>query len=129
MAHFNFFLSARPHQRVDPDGAEELLADPGGLLADGVHVELGDLPGEGLVLHVLVLVHDVLPPLGVVDEGGDVGHDGDGLLQVVLVPVVVLGALQNNNKKHRSKNIYLNKIIFSLTFINSLSMRGYLSIL
>ena len=44
------------YQRIDADGREELLADPGRLLSDGVHVQLGDPPSQGLVLLRLVLV-------------------------------------------------------------------------
>ena len=75
-----------------------------------MHVEPRDLPGDGLVLHVTVLVHDVLPPLGVVDEGGDVGHDANGLAEVRLVPVIVLGRLREIFKTsttfHVGDNVY-----------------------
>jgi hypothetical protein len=37
---------------------------------------------------------DVLPPLGLVDEGGNVGHDGHGLDEVLPVSVILLGTLK-----------------------------------
>ena len=39
---------------------------------------------------------DILPPLGLIDERGHVCHDGDGLAEVFLVAVVLLGALEDS---------------------------------
>lgn len=66
-SYFFFFTSTTlpcqptlfsPHHRVlHSHGVEDLLPHPGALLADGVHVELGDAAGQRLVLLVLVLLH------------------------------------------------------------------------
>ena len=44
------------YQLVHSERVEQLLTDPRRLLVDGMHVQLGDFPREGLVLLVLVLI-------------------------------------------------------------------------
>ena len=45
------------HRGVLANGVEKLLAHPGRLFVDGVHVELGDLSRECPVFLGLVLIH------------------------------------------------------------------------